>query len=252
VPASSEEQVTHETPTVLGDTQLQSQTLESLTTARRYHDWLTSLALPYLGDDPLELGSGLGDYAATWLDAGIPHITVTDRDPRRLGILRERFAGDDRVDVQDLDVFAARDGDHSCFVAYNVLEHIEDDVGVLEAARRLVRPGGTVVMLVPAFPFAAGAFDRRVGHVRRYTKRTLADAFDRAGLPVEDIYYVNAPGLPAWFVGMRLLRLTPGDGPTVRVWDRFVIPLARRAERRFRPPFGQSVFAAGRVPGESR
>ena len=237
-----------EGPAVLGDSQLQSETLESLTSAERYHAWLTSVAEPFLGDDPIELGSGLGDYAQTWLDRGLERITVTERDPARLAQLQVRFDGDPRVRVTDLDVFQAPAAAHSCFVAYNVLEHIDDDVGALRAARRLVRPGGAVVMLVPAFPFAAGRFDRQVGHVRRYTKRTLRAAYEAAGLTVEDLYYLNAPGLPAWFVGMRLLGMTPRDGITVRIWDRVVIPIARALERRVRPPFGQSVVAIGRLP----
>jgi len=66
-------------------------------------------------------------------------------------------------------------------------------------------------------------------------------------LAVHRLHYVNAPGLPARIVGMRLLRMTPGDGRLLRVWDRLVIPTARRAESRWTPPFGQSVFAVGRV-----
>jgi SAM-dependent methyltransferase len=242
--------MTYESAPVLGDSRLQSETLESLTSAIHYHAWLTSLASPFLGDDPIELGSGLGDYAQAWLDSGLERIRVTEQDPARLAVLRERFAGDTRVRTDDLDVFHAPSADHSCFVMYNVLEHIEDDVGVLRAARRLVRAGGAVVMFVPAFPFAAGRFDRDVGHVRRYTKHNLRDTCERAGLVVEDIYYLNAPGLLAWFIGMRLLRMTPRDGVSVRLWDRLVVPVARRVESRWRPPFGQSVVAIGRVPAQ--
>lgn len=242
------EQERHELPTVLGDTVLQSSTLESLTSAHRYHHWLTDLARPYLGEHPVELGSGLGDYAATWLDAGLPRITVTEADTARLGGLRQRFAGDDRVEVLGLDVFDPPQREHTCFVAFNVLEHIPDHVGALRAAHRLLRPGGAVVMFVPAFEIGMSDFDRAVGHVRRYRLAGLRAAYEQAGLRVERLHYVNAPGLLAWVVGMRLLRMTPGDGPTVRAWDRFVVPAARAVERRVRPPFGQSAFAVGRVP----
>lgn len=231
-----------------GDTVLQSRTLEGVASARNYHAWLTSLALPYLGDAPLELGSGLGDYAQTWLEDGIPSITVTEVDQSRLDHLTSRFAADSRVRVERIDVFQPEVAGHSAFVAFNVLEHIEADAEALRAAHTLLRPGGAVIMLVPAFEFALGRFDREVGHVRRYTTDSLADAYRRAGLSVERIGYINMPGLIAWFVGMRLLRMTPGDGPLLQVWDRTVVPLARRWERAHRAPFGQSVFAVGRVP----
>lgn len=235
-------------PTAAGDSALQSQTLESLADAVNYHRWLTDLALPYLGEHPIELGSGLGDYAARWLADGVPAITVTEVDPSRLAVLRDRFAGDERVSVTGLNVFDPPDGGYSAFTAFNVLEHIEDDVAALRAAHRLLRPGGNVVMLVPAFEFAMSRFDRQVGHHRRYTVNSLADTMVAAGLRVDRIQYVNMPGLLAWFVGMRLLRMTPGDGPVVRVWDKRVMPVARRVEMRVRAPFGQSVFAVAHTP----
>lgn len=233
---------------VTGDSELQSFTLESLASAVNYHRWLTDLVEPYLGDTPVELGSGLGDYAHTWSSAPGRVVTVTDADPSRAAHLTRRFADDAAVRVGSLDVTRPYPGEHSCLVAVNVLEHIEDDVAVLRSAHTLLRPGGRVVMFVPAFSFAMSRFDRAVGHVRRYTVRSLRDTYARAGLDVERLHYVNAPGLAAWFVGMRLLGMTPHDGPTVRLWDRLVVPAARAVESRVHPPFGQSVFAVGRVP----
>jgi SAM-dependent methyltransferase len=246
------DQAPYESARVLGDSKAQSRSLESVASAVRYHDWLTALARPWLGDHPLELGSGLGDYARRWLANGVPQITLIERDQDRLDVLRRSFREDARVKVLDVDILdpgVVPDGPgHSSYVAFNVLEHIPDHVGALRAAHRLVRPGGRVVMLVPAFQFAMSEFDRRVGHVRRYTKRSLAQAYREAGLELELVHYVNAPGLPAWFVGMRLLGMTPGDGALLRIWDSVVVPCARAVESRLRPPFGQSVFAVGVVP----
>ncbi|TFV87790.1 class I SAM-dependent methyltransferase [Blastococcus sp. CT_GayMR16] len=236
-------------PAVLGDSALQSRTLESLASAVNYHDWLTALTFPHLGEHPLELGSGLGDYALRWLDLGVPRLTLTEADPERLGRLEEQFADEDRVDVRFLDVRQPEPASHSAFVMVNVLEHIVDDVGALRAAHTLVRPGGTVVVLVPAFPFALSRFDRAVGHVRRYTVRSLTRVLTEAGLTPAYVRYVNLPGLPAWFLGMRLLRMTPGEGRWVSLWDRYVVPRARRWESRHRPAFGQSVLAVARVAG---
>jgi SAM-dependent methyltransferase len=238
-----------EPPRPLGDSGLQSQTLESVASAVNYHAWLTDLARPHLGDHPLELGSGLGDYCQIWLNQGLPEITVTEADPDRLGILRARFAGDHRVHVQGIDVLRPTPAEHSAFVAFNVLEHIPDHVRALEAAHVLLNPGGRVVLFVPAFEVAMSRFDREVGHVRRYTKKSLRDAMTAAGLVVDEVRYVDIPGLLAWFVGMRLFGMTPGDGRLLSVWDRGVIPMTRWLESRIRAPFGKSVFAVGHVPG---
>jgi SAM-dependent methyltransferase len=238
-------------PPVHGDSVLQSSTLEDLTVAKNYHRWLTSLALPYLGEHPIEFGSGLGDYAATWRAAGVPAITVTDPDASRAALLSERFADDPAVTARRLGLpcfDADGAGEHTAVVAFNVLEHVDDDVGALRSAARLVRPGSPVVIFVPAFPVAMSDFDRQVGHVRRYRRRSLQDTFNRAGLPLERLTYVNTVGLAAWIVMMRLLKGTPRDSAALRVYDTCVVPVVRGVESKVRPPFGQSLLAVGRVP----
>ena len=232
---------------VAGDSPLQSRVLESLTSVVNYQQWLTSLAVPYLGDHPIELGSGNGDYAQRWLDLGVREITVSELDASRLGQLRERFDRDERVHVREIDVTRPDGKDYSALVAFNVLEHIADDVAALRGARDLVRAGGHVVMFVPAFEFAYGRFDAQVGHFRRYRLGPLRDRFVQAGLIVEDIRYVNAPGLLSWFIGVRLLGMQVNDGALVRAWDSTVTPITRRVESRVRLPFGQSLLVVGRV-----
>ena len=70
-------------PAVLGDNALQSEQLESLTDAVNYRSWLVSLALPYVGDKLLEVGSGNGDYAAEFAARGI-HIAAAEGGLSRL------------------------------------------------------------------------------------------------------------------------------------------------------------------------
>ena len=233
-------------PEVLGDADLQSQTLEDLASAVNYRRWLVSLAAPYLGEHAIEIGSGFGDYAEDWASLGF-RITASDAEPTRLSALRERFAGNDLVDVLEYAAPAEVDGGYSAAVAYNVLEHIPDHVAALRGFARLLRPGGAVILFVPAFEAAMGRFDRAVGHQRRYRLATLGAALSEAGLRTERLHYVNSLGLIAWFTGMRLLRMTPREGAALTAWDRAVVPVLRRFESRRPPPFGQSVFAVART-----
>lgn len=232
---------------VEGDTGLQSDVLEDLVEARNYRRWLIDLSLPHLGDDPLEVGSGLGHYAADWAASGVNRWTASEADPGRLAALRTRFAGHPVVRVRELAVPIAETGSHSAVVAYNVLEHIPDDVAALRAFAGLLRPGGRVVLVVPAFPSAMSDFDRLIGHQRRYRRRSLRAAAEAAGLTVEVLHHVNLLGLPAWYLLVRLLKGRPQAGLPLTVFDRLVVPVLRRVEARVHPPIGQSLFLVARV-----
>ena len=229
---------------VSGDTALQTAILEGLSEAVNYRGWLASLAIPWLGEDPIEVGSGTGDYAAMWADLGFS-IVATEADPGRLHHLRKRFSGHPRIHVDRLRVPVTRRAEHSAVVAYNVLEHIDDDLAALRGFGQLVRPAGHVIVLVPAFPVGMSRFDREIGHFRRYRRQPLARRIEEAGFEVVDIHYINPVGLVAWIVGMRMLRRRPSPGLAVRTYDRMV-PLLRRLETGRRPIFGQSIFAVAR------
>ncbi len=233
---------------VLGDSHLQNLVLEDLSDAVNYQRWLADLVRPYLGEDPLEIGSGIGYYAALWLP-DVERFTVTEGDESRLQALEERFADEPRVTVRELLLPTEMKAQHSSIVALNVWEHIEDQVGALRSAVNLLRPGGKVVLVVPAFEFAMSRFDREIGHVRRYTTATMRAALTEADLEIEELRYVNPVGLLSWVVMCRWLRQRPKNGPLLRAYDRYVVPALRRAEQGRRPPFGQSVFAVARQAG---
>ncbi|MEV6374307.1 class I SAM-dependent methyltransferase [Micromonospora musae] len=232
---------------ITGDQRVQSEVLEGLATAVNHRRWFVELAVPYLGDDPIEIGSGLGDYALEWAEHA-PRFTATEADPDRLVRLKERLSDQANIDVREMLLPHSERGSYSAAVSYNVLEHIEDHVLALSSMRELVRPGGAVIIIVPAFQFAMSPADIATGHVRRYTKKTLAAAMTEAGLTVEKMHYANALGLLGYFMATKVFRLMPKEGPMVKIYDTLVLPATKAAEQLARPPFGQSVFAVARVP----
>jgi len=231
---------------ITGDQQVQSDVLEGLATAVNHRRWFVELAIPYLGDHPIEVGSGLGDYALEWA----PHFakfTATEADPERLLLLKERLHGHPSIDVRELLLPTEERGQYTGAVSYNVLEHIEDHVSALRSMARLVRPGGRVVLIVPAFMFAMSPVDIATGHVRRYTKKTMRAAMTEAGLTIEKLHYANALGLIGYYMATSVFKLTPKEGPMVKFYDRLVLPVTKAAEKLVKPPFGQSVFVVARV-----
>jgi SAM-dependent methyltransferase len=211
-----------------------------------YIDWLAALCDPWLGDRPIEVGAGRGDYAERWRRPGRT-LVLSDADPRRYADLAERFAATPDVETRFLTAPVTESADYTAAVALNVLEHIEDDVSALRSFAGLVRPGGSGVVVVPAFPIAMSDFDRRIGHYRRYRRHVLRSRMTAAGLEPVTVHYVNAVGLFGWLLLIRLLRGRPRDGAALRLFDRLIVPVLRRLEHRWRPPFGQSVLGVAKV-----
>jgi hypothetical protein len=219
----------------------------ALAECRNHRKWFADFARPYLGDHPIEIGSGLGDYAREWIPL-TEHFTVTDADESLVIGLKKEMAGHSNVDVRQVLLPSTARADHSCLISYNVLEHIDDHVGALCSMAGLVRPGGYIVLVCPAFPFAMSPVDIATGHVRRYTRRSMTAALTEAGLEVVDVRYANSLGLLCYYAFTSLLRKQPSKGVTMTFYDRRLVPVVRFAERLIRrPPFGQSVIAVARV-----
>src|SRR6266702_3358457 len=108
---------------ITGDQRVQAEVLEGLATAVNHRRWFVELALPHLGDDPIEVGSGLGDYAIEWAPR-FRRFTATEADPERLVMLKERLEGVPSVTVRELLLPTEEVASYSGAVSYNVLEHI--------------------------------------------------------------------------------------------------------------------------------
>jgi SAM-dependent methyltransferase len=224
--------------------------LEELSQAARYRRYLLELVEPHLGDSVLEVGAGMGDFAAQL--TGRRRVVVTDSDPFCLSSLRQRFGDRPEVEVRTLELpgEVAIDPPVDSVVAINLLEHLDDDVAALRSMRSAAVPGGSVVLVVPGYPALYGEYDRAVGHLRRYTPRTLRQAAEAAGLRVAVLKPVNLLGGLAWWVAVRMGGRARPTPMLVRLYDRLVVPMVRLTERRFAPPFGQSVICVARVPAD--
>jgi glycosyltransferase involved in cell wall biosynthesis/precorrin-6B methylase 2 len=230
------------------DSELAS-TLDSLRSARNYHDWIFEMCEPHLGDHVLEVGAGHGDFTGRLADDG-RRVTAIDPSERCVERLEKEFANTLDVEVVHADISGLpREPTYSSAVLINVLEHIDDDLAALTDLRERLRPGGRVIVFAPAFESLYSDYDRLIGHRRRYRRSHLVMLADRAGLEVVDARYVNSVGAVVWWLVARRLHQIPTSPGPVRLYDNLAVPALRQVETRRTPNFGQSVMLIASVPG---
>lgn len=173
--------------------------------------------------------------------------------PASLEVARSRGVGE----VVEGSLSAAPFADHSfdLATALDVIEHIDDDRGALAELRRVVRPGGFLVVTVPAYPSLWGPHDVANQHRRRYTRAGLLDAARSAGWQPVRTTHFNSILLPPAAAVRRLRQLLPQDGAEARselnltpAWLDDLLERPMRAEARLiatgrRIPAGLSLLA---------
>jgi SAM-dependent methyltransferase len=136
----------------------------------------------------VEMGAGTGHMTRIFLGRGFAGASHDlGEDSRRM--MRENLAsaGERMVVVDDLSELQEAGFDY--LLAFEVLEHIDADLDVLREWVRYLKPGGRILVSVPAHARKFGRSDVLVGHVRRYEKAALRSLLEGAG--VEDIEIVN-------------------------------------------------------------
>ncbi len=99
-------------------------------------------------------------------------------------VARERGLVVVRADAAKLPL---RGGSLDLVVAFDVLEHLPDDIAAVREIGRVLRPGGTLLVAVPAGMDLWSAHDDAVGHVRRYSREQLVEVMSAGGLNVEHV-----------------------------------------------------------------
>ncbi|MFL6516321.1 MAG: class I SAM-dependent methyltransferase [Chthoniobacterales bacterium] len=119
---------------------------------------------------------------------------------------------------------------------FDVLEHIVDDAAFLRAATFHLKPGGHVLINVPARPELFSAYDRAAGHRRRYNKRALLQLMNKAGLRMVNYTYWGLPLYPVLVARKMILgtlyrgrRYTAGFRPA-GAWVNSIMRIVSRLE----------------------
>lgn len=218
--------------------------------AGNYAEWIVEMIEPYLGGSVLEVDAGRGELTDRLRRDG-RQVVAVDGDPACVAAMRERFASDPQIEVQHADLVPPGAGARfDSVVAVNVLEHLDGDDDAIARLAAQLRPGGRLVLIVPAFGSLSSDIDVRAGHRRRYRISELAPKLDRAGLHVVQAQYFNTLGAVAWWLFARQLGWIPAPRWSGRVLDEVAIPVTRRFEADRNTRFGHSLLCVGERPAD--
>lgn len=200
----------------------------------------------------LEVGCGTGHNLAMLgkfgeLDASELDFSARSLSTKRLG--REVKA----AKLPDLSMF--KRNEYDLVALLDVLEHVPDDLGSLRAIHRRLKPGGALLLTVPANPWMWSAHDAAHHHFRRYTKKQLEELFLRSGLEVDLLSYFNTmlyPLIAAARIIGKLLRRDSSDDKLPSAQVNRILERIFRVEApilgRVPMPFGVSLVAVVRRP----
>jgi SAM-dependent methyltransferase len=132
-------------------------------------------------------------------------------------------------------------GAYDLIPVLDVVEHIEDDVGALTAMAECLKPGGKILITVPAHQWMWSAHDVVNHHHRRYSKKTLGAAIARAGLTHNGLRWFNSLLFPAAVAARAAGKLTGKD-------DSDDSPPVKPLNTAFEAIFGLERHLVGRVP----
>jgi ubiquinone/menaquinone biosynthesis C-methylase UbiE len=209
----------------------------------------------------LDIGCGTG----AMLDELAPfgHVVGADYAPEALQFCVTRGVGADlaRADVRRLP-FA--DASFDVVTAMDIVEHIDDDKAAACEIFRVLKPGGRLLVTVPAFESLWSEHDEALHHYRRYTVPRLKDLFQRVGLTVDKVSYTVTTLFPAIWAFRQVSNLLPkrrDEGEKKANLINFSGPVnaallalsqwETRLVHRQNLPFGVTVVCIARTPADA-
>ncbi len=190
----------------------------------------------YLAGRVLEVGAGIGETTRHLCGTAMAQGIVQDQwvclepDAEQLQIIKDKIERGELPEncicqlgfINEL----ADDDKFNSIIYIDVLEHIEDDKNELEQAGRHLIKGGYLLVLSPAHNWLYSAFDKEIGHYRRYTKKMLR-ALIPDGMQIVRMEYLDSAGLLASMGNKLLLKAKMPTKKQIAFWDKFLVRISK-------------------------
>jgi ubiquinone/menaquinone biosynthesis C-methylase UbiE len=178
----------------------------------RHHLVLTFLNRLYPGRKDLrilDVGCGTGAMSQKLEQFG--DVVSADASPLALAYASKR--GLNRLCESDACRLPFREKSFDLIVALDLLEHVKDDAAALAEFQRVLKPGGRVIITVPAYKGLWSGHDVALMHYRRYVAREVRERFEGAGLKVKRLSYAMTALYPVVWLFRKLERMKKSANP---------------------------------------
>lgn len=223
-------------------------TLESMSQAVWYNKWTMDKFKAFLHGDILEVGCGIGNFTNTLSDYGL--VWSIDIEDNYIKQTKKSVGKKAVVGFGDVEKgkYFFNNQKFDSVVCLNVLEHIRNDEQALENSYKLLKTGGSLVLLVPLHHFLYGEIDRSIGHFRRYTEVEVIDKLEKFGFKILKHRRINFFGAIGWYISGKILHEnTVGDIKT-KLFN-FLAPIILPFEDLIEPPIATSVLIVAKKEG---
>lgn len=220
---------------------------ETTALINNYNRWIMRVFGPYMRGDLLEVGIGHGGFPdmipVECRYSGVDIEPALIQQAKKTNPMLDYYVGDISKPVVGLEGKS-----FDTVLCVNVVEHIPNDTAALNNMLSYLKPGGHMLVFVPAFQMLMNDLDRLAGHERRYTKETFKESLNAVEQPYQllKLEYFNSVGAVGWFVN-KFVKHESLDGEGVsgqmQFYDKYVLPIAKLANPLTKHIFGQSLIA---------
>lgn len=190
----------------------------------------------------IDFGAGIGAFAHStrvWAQK----LICIEPDHKQKSILE-----DDKLNVES-SLSPISENSIDFVYTINVLEHIKNDFTSIQEIYKILRPGGKLLIYVPALPWLYSNMDARVGHFRRYSMKDLLNKTIAAGFEVKQSEYVDCLGVLATLI-YKLIGNSNGSFSlkSLIIYDKLVFPISRIVDKFLNKFVGKNILVICEKP----
>jgi len=225
--------------------------LDLFSKAKNWKAYWSTQIIPFLQGSVLEAGAGIGSNTRLLFNNKVKSWTCLEPDVRLLETLKSNLLHDSTLSRIQVVNGTLGDFDKSpgfdAIIYVDVMEHIENDAWEMALAASRLNKNGFLVVLSPAHQWLFSKFDARIGHFRRYTKKSLKSVAP-PGLKLCRLRYLDCCGLVASLANRLVLHQGLPKSEQIEFWDRRLVPPSTVLDKLTGYVFGKSILGVWQKP----